>query len=191
MWAQQTSFSPWKRLLRFVQVSHGKSKDVSLSSVTWICKRWCALWYKEKLLCFASKFSIKSFWIGGSPALWASYCQGSELLSDSGIVMRNINLLFLWHIMHSVYDALSSIWEVHTLLPGAFLYIYCNVEKARRMWLRPHKHQNKHNSVYTKRVVTHLDVQCFLWWQIWIVCREHSCVCANFTESACVSGFGE
>lgn len=82
--------------------------------------RLCA--QRETPFVFAIKFSLKYFEIGGSPlhTSYSSYCQDSELLSDSGIVRRIINLVFLWRIMHSRYETQSSIWRALALLPRAF-----------------------------------------------------------------------
>ncbi len=112
MWAQQTSFSPWKRLLRFVQVPYGSSKDISLSSVTWICKRWCARWYKEKLLCFALKFKIVLNWglsrAGQWVAQWLWHCDEEYKPS----VFMAHNALCLWYAVIYLRGSHTVAWSL-------------------------------------------------------------------------------
>lgn len=70
--------------------------------------------------------SLKLSEIRGAPPLQASYGQVNVLLSDCGIVMRIINLVFLWCIMHFVYETVIYLKSSQTVAWSLFLLsIFC------------------------------------------------------------------
>lgn len=57
-----------------------------------------------------------------SVRLPASYSQVNVLLSDCGIVMRIINLVFLWSRMHFVYETVIHLKSSQTVAWNLFLF---------------------------------------------------------------------
>lgn len=65
-------------------------------------------------------------------------CRDRELLSESGMVMRIINLVFLLHTMRSVYDTVICLRGSHTVAWSLYIYLL-HFAKAKLVCLRLHK----------------------------------------------------